>query len=77
MGEMDSIEKMVVAILMGLLPALIAQAKGRSFVWWWIYGALLFLVALPHAGIIKSNQAAKERRLLAEQLRKNLVSRNG
>jgi hypothetical protein len=56
---------------------LIAQAKSRSFVLWWIYGAPLFLVALPHAAIIKSNQVANERRLLAEQLRKNQASLNG
>jgi hypothetical protein len=40
---------LLIAVLIGLLPAVIAQGKGRSFVLWWIYGALLFIVALPHS----------------------------
>lgn len=43
------------AILLGLIPAFIAQSKGRSFVAWWIYGALLFIVALPHALLIDTD----------------------
>jgi len=37
------------AVLLGLIPALVAKHKGRSFVGWWVYGALLFVFALPHA----------------------------
>lgn len=36
-------------LLLGLVPATIAHLKGRSFFGWWIYGALLFIIALPHA----------------------------
>jgi hypothetical protein len=39
----------VVAILIGLFPASIARRKGYSFVAFWIFGALLFIVALPVA----------------------------
>lgn len=39
----------IVIVLIGLIPAAIAQRKGRSFMAWWFYGALLFIVALPHA----------------------------
>lgn len=39
----------IAAIILGLLPAYIARSKGRNFVTWWIYGALLFIVALPHS----------------------------
>lgn len=39
----------VVAALAGLLPAFIAQLKGKSFVRWWVYGVFLFPVALVHA----------------------------
>jgi len=43
----------VIAILLGLIPAKIAAGKGRSFVAWWIYGTLIFIVALPHALFLK------------------------
>lgn len=42
-------EFLLIAIVIGCIPAAIAQGKGRSFVAWWIYGALLFIVALPHS----------------------------
>ena len=45
----------VIAVLIGLIPAVIAQNKGYSFVGWWIFGAALFIVALPAALITKPN----------------------
>lgn len=42
-------EFLVFAVLLGLIPAFIAQRKGRSAFGWWIYGSLLFIIALPHA----------------------------
>ncbi|MDX6913331.1 zinc ribbon domain-containing protein [Hafnia paralvei] len=48
-------EFILTAIVIGLIPALIAQSKGRSFFGWWIYGALLFIVALVHSIIIKKD----------------------
>jgi hypothetical protein len=60
----------VIAILLGLVPASIAQAKGKSFVMWWVYGALLFIVALPHALIMKADTAAIEARQLASGMKK-------
>jgi uncharacterized membrane protein len=47
-------------VLPGLIPAAIAQSKGRSFALWWIYGVLLFIVALPHALIMKTDVKAIE-----------------
>ena len=39
-----------VAALLGLVPARIVAAKGHSnLVWWWLFGFLLFIVALPLA----------------------------
>lgn len=35
------------AILIGLIPAAIASAKGYSFLGWWFFGAMLFIVAFP------------------------------
>ncbi len=53
------------AVILGLIPARIAQVKGRDFISWWIYGSLLFLVALIHSLVLK----ADSRILEAEQLR--------
>jgi hypothetical protein len=39
-------EFFIACLLLGLIPAVIAQKKGRSFLLWWIFGALLFIVAL-------------------------------
>ncbi len=45
-------------MLLGLIPAFIAQSKGRSAFAWWIYGALLFIIALPHALLLSPVRAA-------------------
>jgi len=37
------------AVILGLIPALIAHRKGYSFGRWWLFGAALFLLALPLA----------------------------
>lgn len=58
-------EVLIVAVLIGLIPAAIAQRKGRSFVGFWIYGALLFIVALPHALLMRANPKAVEANALA------------
>lgn len=57
-------EFILIAILIGLIPAAIARSKGRSFVGWWIYGALLFIIALPHSLIMKSDPKAIEAQAL-------------
>jgi hypothetical protein len=41
------------ASVLGLIPAVIAHRKGRSFGLWWIYGSMLFIVALFHSLLIK------------------------
>lgn len=48
----------LIAAGIGLIPASIAASKGRSFLGWWIYGVLLFIVALPHSILIKSERYA-------------------
>lgn len=52
------------ALILGVIPALIAKSKGKSFLSWWIYGALLFIVALPHSIITKPNRVALEKEKL-------------
>jgi hypothetical protein len=58
------------AILLGLLPAAIAQKKDRNFVAWWIYGACLFIVALPHALLLRADEGAIEQRQVQQGYRK-------
>ena len=57
---------LIVAVLIGLIPAAIASSKGRNFVLWWIYGAALFIVAIFHAILLKPT----EEQLLAEGMKK-------
>ncbi|MFX0201097.1 MAG: hypothetical protein ACFFCW_33680 [Candidatus Hodarchaeota archaeon] len=63
-------EVLGIAIILGLIPASIARGKGRSFAGWWIYGAALFIIALPHALLIKPDQAAIEKRQIDEGMKK-------
>lgn len=49
----------IVAILIGLIPANIAKNKGYGFGLWWVYGALMFIFALPHALLIRPNGSKK------------------
>ena len=63
-------EVLLIAVLIGLIPAAIARNKGRSFLGWWIYGALLFIVALPHALLIKPDQASIEKKQMGEGMKK-------
>ena len=50
-------EILILAVLIGLIPATVARNKGYSFGTWWFYGAMLFIVALPHALMLKPNHA--------------------
>src|ERR1022692_432758 len=50
----------IVLVLLGLIPAAVAQSKGHSFFVWWVYGAALFIVALPHALMMKADTQAIE-----------------
>jgi predicted ABC-type exoprotein transport system permease subunit len=54
----------LLAMLLGLIPAYIARAKGHSFFFWWVYGTLIFIVALPMSIFLKKDEEAiKEREL--------------
>ena len=55
-------EILIIAVLIGLIPAAIAQSKGRSVLGFWIYGVLLFIVALPHALLMKASPKAVEKK---------------
>ena len=48
---------LTVTFFAGLIPAFIANSKGRNFYLWWVYGFLIFGVALIHSLIIKETEA--------------------
>jgi hypothetical protein len=58
-------EYVLLAVCLGTIPGFIAHSKGRSFVAWWLYGAALFIIALPHSLIIDADQQNLERQQLA------------
>jgi len=43
---------LVLAVLLGIAPGLIAHGKGRRFFPWWLYGVVLGPVALLHAIVL-------------------------
>lgn len=51
--------------LLGIIPAYIAARRGRSFPAWWLYGTLLFIVALIHSLLL-----SKPANLIAEEASK-------
>lgn len=63
-------EILIIAVLIGLIPAAIAQGKGKSFFLWWLYGAAIFIVALPHALMMRSDDRAIERKQLNSGMKK-------
>nr|WP_249213514.1 zinc ribbon domain-containing protein [Tatumella sp. JGM118] len=58
----------MICAVIGCIPAAIASSKGRSFGLWWIYGALLFIVALIHSLCLKKDHKAIEQEQLSEGL---------
>lgn len=60
----------IIAIFIGLIPAAIAQSKGRNFFAWWLYGAALFIIALPHSLLIKADKKLIEEKALMEGMKK-------
>lgn len=43
------VRSLLVALMLGLIPAAIAARKGASFFGWWVAGVALWIVALPAA----------------------------
>lgn len=60
----------VFVVCFGVITGMIAQSKGRDFFPWFIYGAALFLIALPHALLLKPNPKKIEADQLASGMRK-------
>jgi hypothetical protein len=68
--EADLMEVFKLAILIGLIPAIIARNKGKNFMLWWFYGAMLFIVALPHSLLIKPADQKVEKKPISEAMKK-------
>lgn len=66
----DNMDVLIIAVVIGLIPAMIARTKGKSFSFWWLYGALFFIVALPHALIMSTDQKSVEAKKLLEGMKK-------
>ena len=47
---------LVIAAVIGLIPAVIAHQKGRSFIGWWVFGFAFFLIALIASLCIRSRK---------------------
>jgi hypothetical protein len=58
--ESELLQAFYLAIFIGLLPAFIARSKGKNFMLWWFYGVMLFIVALPHALLIRAESKKRE-----------------
>lgn len=61
---------LIIAALLGLIPAFIAQGKGHSFGAWWFYGAMLFIIALPHALLLKPDRQGLDQAQVENGLKK-------
>lgn len=61
----------VVAIMFGLVTALIARSKGRSFIGWWLYGTLSSPISFLHALLMapKKHSGRRKSQSLEEQRR--------
>ena len=67
----------IIAILIGLIPALIAYKKGYpsknegyNFFLWWIFGASFFIIALPWAILLKPKKGELKTRRVPEGMKK-------
>lgn len=62
---------LIAVALLGLIPASIAKGKGHDFVTWWLYGAALFIVALPHSLMLDQAGGTKICPYCAETIKLN------
>lgn len=62
---------LLLAVVLGLIPATIAHYKGRSFGAWWVYGTLLFIIAFIHSILMKNLSNIKVCPSCAEETQKD------
>jgi hypothetical protein len=61
---------LILAVLLGIIPAMIAQNKGYKFGSWWLFGSLLFIIALPYSIMIKPNRKYVEAEMIKDGMKK-------
>jgi hypothetical protein len=57
------------AVVLGLNPAMIAEKKGYNRWSWWLFGSLLFVIALPAALLL----TPKPKAIVAEKIAEGRV----
>ena len=67
------ISGLVFATLLGLIPATIAKKKGYSFWLWWLYGWLLFGVAIIHVMFISDKQGMEQQNVMPKDNRRDRI----
>lgn len=55
---MELVLTLIIAAGLAFIPATIAKKKGYSFGLWWLYGWLLFIVAIIHVSLIPDKNAS-------------------
>jgi hypothetical protein len=68
--ERELTEILQLAAIIGIIPAIIARNKGKNFLLWWFYGAMLFIVALPHALLIKPHSQKDTQKQMSAGMKK-------
>ncbi|MDP1738887.1 MAG: hypothetical protein Q8L23_15780 [Caulobacter sp.] len=58
-------EILLLALVLGVIPAAIANSKGHEFFAWYVYGVPLFIVALIHSLVLKPDREHLDREALA------------
>ena len=67
------ISGLVFATLLGLIPATIAKKKGYSFWLWWLYGWLLFGVAIIHVMFISDKQGMEQQNVIPKDNQRDRI----
>lgn len=61
--DVFSLEYVILLLCLAFIPAIIANSKGRNFWLWYLYGVLIFIVALVHALCLSKSPQIKEQEL--------------
>lgn len=69
-------EFIILVLILGAIPAMIASSKGRSFLGWYVYGVLLFIIALVHSLLLRDERVTDQalKRALLEAASKKRCS---
>jgi hypothetical protein len=63
---MDLSVSFAIAVVLGLIAAMIARIKGRNLYLWWLYGAAIPPVAIIHSIMLKPTMEQEEQEKLSQ-----------